>query len=232
MKTTRLAFFFPVLFFFLLLAGCGPSGKGSGSKDLPGGGAASASRIVEVVYLEGEVRVNGSTVEPGARLGTKFVVTTGPASRCDIVFDRGNALSVGQNAVAEFDLAEAQGLLRLHAGGVGAVLKQLARQVDKDSFIIRTAQGVAGVRGTSFCVWADASSAYVCACNGVVGIGDTKGGEGEVLEAAHHMARIYKADADGSITKEAAGMLHHSDALLQSVASRIGYTIDWSKVDK
>jgi hypothetical protein len=228
MKTTGLPAGLIAILLSAALVGCGPSGKPA-TADLP---KAAAAKVIEVAYLEGEVRIDGAPAETGARLGTRFVVATGPASRCDIVFDGHNALSVGQNAVAEFDLAEARGLLRLHAGGVSAVLKQLAKQVDKDSFVISTNSGVAGVRGTSYCVWADQSSAYVCACNGVVSILDAKGGNSEILESAHHVARLFKTGTGGAISKEAAAMLHHTDELLQSVASRIGYTIDWTKVDK
>ena len=52
----------------------------------------------------------------------------------------------------------------------------------------------------------------------------------ELLEAAHHQARLYKR-AGSNISVEEAGMLHHDDAMIQSVADRIGYRIDWTKID-
>jgi len=112
-----------------------------------------------------------------------------------------------------------------------SVLKKLEKIAATDSFNVRTEQAVMGVRGTSFCVWADASSTYVCACNGEVHTVDSKGSNEETLAAAHHVARLY-APKDGVLSVEAAGMLHHSDESLESVASRIGYTIDWTKIDR
>jgi hypothetical protein len=88
-----------------------------------------------------------------------------------------------------------------------------------------------GVRGTSFCVWVDAESTYVCACNGEVRTIDAKGNHEETLAAAHHVARLFAAKGS-TLTVEAVGMLHHTDESVEAVASRIGYTIDWNKIDR
>jgi ferric-dicitrate binding protein FerR (iron transport regulator) len=190
----------------------------------------SVQAVIEVVFYEGEVLINGQEPEIGDRLGTSFVVQTGKGSRCDIVFNSGNALSVGQNALVDFDFGSQVASVRVDRGGLSSVLKKLSQVTGTDAFTVQTATAVAGVRGTSFCVWVDESSSYICACNGVVHIQDSTGGNGELLEAAHHTARYFSKSGE-STKKETAGMRHHTDDLLQSVASRIGYVIDWTTID-
>jgi len=190
-----------------------------------------ALRTATVAFVEGTATVDGSPVEPGDDIGRKFVVRTEPGARLDIVFDGLNALSIGQNAFVEIDLASVAPRIRLERGGVTSVLKKLEKLASGDSFTVLTAQSVMGVRGTSFCIWADASSTYVCACNGEVRTIDAKGNNEETLASAHHVARIY-SPKDGTISVGAAGMLHHDDASVESVASRIGYTIDWTRIDR
>ncbi len=189
-----------------------------------------ATARIEVVFVEGDVLINSQKPEIGDILGTSFVVQTGKGARCDIVFNSGNALSVGQNALADFDFANQVASVRVDRGGLSSVLKKLTQISDTDAFSVHTATAVAGVRGTSFCVWVDDSSSYICACNGTVHVQDSTGGNGEVLEAAHHTAR-YFSKTGTSIDKEAAGMRHHTDELLESVASRIGHVIDWNALD-
>lgn len=188
------------------------------------------SRVVELVFFQGDVLINGEAPELGDKLGTGFSVKTGPGARCDIVFDGGNALSVGQNAFVKLDFSQVAVAVDVERGGLSSVLKKLDRIAGNESFQVKTATAVAGVRGTSFCVWVGADSTYVCACNGVVRTIDAMGGNEQTLEAAHHSAKLYSRTGSG-ITAEAAGMLHHDDALLQTVADRIGYRIDWTEVD-
>ena len=185
---------------------------------------------IEVVFLEGEVLIDGKEPELGDKLGTSFVVQTGRGARCDIVFNSGSALSVGQNALADFDFSSQVANVRVERGGLSSVLKKLAQISGSDAFTVQTATAVAGVRGTSFCVWVDESSSYICACNGVLNVADATGGNAERIEAAHHSARYFSNIGD-AINKETAGMRHHTDELLQSVASRIAYTIDWTTID-
>ncbi|OHD20741.1 MAG: hypothetical protein A2Y38_25450 [Spirochaetes bacterium GWB1_59_5] len=192
--------------------------------------AARAVRPASVAYLEGTVTVNGASVEPGDEIGRKFSVRTEQGARLDLVFDERNVLSISQNAFVDIDLTSLAPVVRLERGGVTAVLKKLETVATGNSFNVRTAQTVMGVRGTLFCIWADATSTYVCACNGEIHTIDAKGNNEETLTAAHHVARVF-SPKDGGISVEAAGMLHHTDASVESVASRISYTIDWTKVD-
>lgn len=190
-----------------------------------------AVRAASVAHVEGTVEVNGASVEPGDEIGRKFTVRTGAGARLDLVFDERNVLSIGQNAFVDIDLTSLVPVVQLERGGVTAVLKKLETVATGNSFNVQTAQTVMGVRGTSFCIWADSSSTYVCACNGEIHTIDTKGNNEETLTAAHHVARVF-SPKDGGISVEAAGMLHHTDASVESVASRIGYTIDWTAIDK
>jgi len=190
----------------------------------------AATRTIEVVYIQGEVRIDGLAPELGDRLNARFNIQTGPGARCDLVFNSGNALSVGQNARAAFDFGAPVALIQLEQGGLSSVLKKLENLVGRDSYVIETTTAVAGVRGTSFCVWVDATSTYVCACNGTVRTIDANGGNEELLESAHHTARLY-SQAGSAISMAEAGLSHHDDALLESVASRIGYSIDWTRID-
>ncbi|HUW70599.1 MAG TPA: FecR family protein [bacterium] len=212
------------------LFSCSRVEKQSGGAASPEASANRQARPVVVAFVQGVVTVNGSSVEPGDEIGRTFTVQTEQGGRLDIVFDERNALSVGQNAFAQIDLTSISPQIRLERGGLASVLRKLEKLAGQDSFNISTAQAVLGVRGTSFCVWADAASTYVCACNGVVHTVDAKGNNEETLASAHHVARLYSS-LNGAISVEAAGLLHHDDESVQSVASRIGYTIDWTKID-
>ncbi|OHD81802.1 MAG: hypothetical protein A3J97_00015 [Spirochaetes bacterium RIFOXYC1_FULL_54_7] len=208
----------------------GESENPAGTAPVPGQTPVPLQARIEVVFIEGEVLINGQEPELGDRLGTNFVIQTGKGARCDIVFNSGNALSVGQNALADFDFANQVASVRVDRGGLSSVLKKLTQITDTDAFTVQTATAVAGVRGTSFCVWVDDSSSYICACNGIVHVQDSTGGNDEVLEAAHHTAR-YFSKTGAAIDKETAGMRHHTDDSLQSVASRIGHVINWNTID-
>lgn len=233
MKTPRHGHRIPFAALALLalsLASCSRRDVAPAAEPQAGSGRVAARKAV-VAFIEGEATVGGKMAEPGLELEGRFVASTGPGARLDLVFDGRNVLSIGQNALVEVDLAGVAVELRLERGGVTSVLKKLERLAEADSFRIVTAQSIAGVRGTSFCVWADASSTYVCACNGAVRTVDAKGSNELELEAAHHQARLYVAK-DGALSVEAAGMLHHTDESVESAASRIGYAIDWTKVDR
>jgi hypothetical protein len=192
--------------------------------------AAPAAKGV-VVFFQGEVRVNGSAADLGMEVGPAIRVETGSASFCEIVFDEKNAIRVTQNTDASLDLSGVQKKVDLKRGGVTSVLRKLRKAAFKDSYAIVTSTAVAAVRGTSFCVWADSETTYVCACNGSVRTVDAKGGNSKTLTAAHHAARIY-ARKGSSIEISPAGLERHTDADIESLAARIGETIDWGKVDR
>jgi hypothetical protein len=184
----------------------------------------------QVVFLEGEVRINGEATDIGALLDARARIETGPGASCEIVFDRKNALRVGQNAVATLDFSGKVKEVAIEKGGLTSVLRKLGKIKGSDSFRVTTATAVAAVRGTSFCVWVDETSTYVCACNGSVRTIDARGGNVQSLKAAHHVARVYTAAGD-SIAVAPAGVEHHSDASVESLAARIDESINWKKID-
>lgn len=184
----------------------------------------------EVVYLEGSVQIDGREAEIGQKLSSIVTVVTGPAASCEFTFADKNVVRVAQNARATIDFSKAVVDIDLETGGVSSVLRKLQTVAGSDSFRIRTQGAVAGVRGTSFCVWADDASSYVCACNGTVHTEDARGGNALTTAAAHHAAHFYRKTAEG-FTVEKAGILFHTDEGLESLAARIGEKIDWNVID-
>ena len=191
--------------------------------------AAPASRGT-VVYFEGDVKVDGAAPEIGRELAARAVVETGVGATCEIVFGGKNAIRVGQSAVATLDFSGIVKEVALAKGGLTAVLRKLEKVAGSDVFRVDTPLAVAGVRGTSFCVWVDEASSYVCACNGTVHTIDAKGANDQTLNAAHHVARVY-SKKDGVIGIAPAGVEHHSDATVESLAARIGEKLDWQRAD-
>lgn len=221
MKSQKSAAFLVLVVGLLALPSCS---RKDGAGPVPGKSRGS------IVFLEGEVTVDGTKAEIGQVLGPRARIETGPASTCDLVFDGRNAVRVSQNSLALLDFSRLVKEIDLKKGGVASVLKKLEKLTDRDSFRVTAPTATAGVRGTSFCVWTDETTSYICACNGTVSTVDASGANEEILSSAHHTARLYTRDG-GSITKVPAGLAHHDDASVQAVADRIGYTIDWSKAD-
>jgi hypothetical protein len=182
------------------------------------------------VYLEGSVEIDGKEAEIGQKLDSIVTVTTGDAASCEIVFADKNVFRVAQNARATIDFSKPLVEIDLEAGGVSSVLRKLATVAGADSFRVKTQGAVAGVRGTSFCVWTDETRSYVCACNGTVHTIDARGSNEFTITAAHHSAKFYTRSGDG-FTVEEAGVEFHDDADLESLAARVGETIDWSTPD-
>jgi len=210
-----------------LTLGCAPK-KGAVQAASPAP-AAAASRA-KVVFFEGEVKIDGMAAEIGRKLGDKADVETGPNASCDIVFDGKNAVRVGQSSSVLLDFSGIVKEVSIKKGGLTSVLRKLRQVADSDSFRVTTPTAVAGVRGTSFCVWVEEGLTYVCACNGSVRTIDASGANALDLSAAHHTAREYtKKGAATFVTN--AGIEHHSDASVESLAARIGEKIDWTKKD-
>ncbi len=180
--------------------------------------------------MEGTVTIDGKIAEVGSALEATARVETGADSSCEILFDGKNIVKIMPNTFAELDFSKVGKEIKLQKGGVAAVLKKLEAVAGTDSFRISGPTAVAGVRGTSLCVWADEKNTYVCACNGKVHTIDSKGSNEQELEASHHAARLY-SDKSGTISAETAGMLYHTDAGVEALAAKIGYAIDWTKID-
>ncbi|HET7838771.1 MAG TPA: FecR family protein [Rectinemataceae bacterium] len=211
-----------------LALGCAP--RSSGTAASPKAATAATAPKANLVYLEGSVKIDGAAAELGQTLGPGFSVETGANSVCDVVFGGKNIFRVGQNAFVKVDFTKQAPEFELQRGGLTSVLKKLDLIAGQDSYRVRTNTAVAGVRGTSFCIWADEKSTYVCACNGSVHTIDAKGSNELSLKAAHHTARIYSLAGAGETVAEA-GILHHDDATVQAIATKIGYTVDWTVAD-
>jgi hypothetical protein len=221
MRTMRIAALAAAVALSLAFASCVP-------KSVKAPAAPAAAIQGKVAYVEGSVKIDGAVVEVGRTVAARTRVETGPASACDIVFNEKNAFRIGQNSLVTVDFTKSVPEFDLEKGGITSVLRKLEKLAGKDSYLVRTKTAAAGVRGTSFCVWCDADSTYVCACNGAVHTVDAKGSNELELKAAHHVARVYSTK-DGATAISEAGILHHDDGLVEAVASRIGETVDWSK---
>jgi hypothetical protein len=208
----------------LCLAGARAPAEARAQEPLP---AAASSPRGTVVFFEGEVKVDGERAEIGRELGARTRIETGPGASCEIVFDGKNAIRIGQGSKAVLDLSGIVKELKLERGGATSVLRKLGKVAGKDSFRVRTRSAVAGVRGTSFCVWADGSRTYVCACNGEIRTIDAAGSNELDLESAHHAARSYALKGSEYYVAPA-GIEHHSDASVESLAARIGESVDWT----
>jgi hypothetical protein len=211
------------------MAGC-PSKKGPVAAGAPASNASATPTRGKVVYLEGEVKIDGAAAEIGQELGAKARIETGPNATCEIVFDEKNALRVSQNAIASLDFSGIVKEVSLKKGGLSSVLRKLGQVAGQDGFRVVSDTAVAAVRGTCFCVWVDEKSTYVCACNGSVRTIDAKGSNELMISAAHHSARNYVKDGS-AVHIAIAGIEHHSDASMESLAARIGEKIDWTQKD-
>ena len=187
--------------------------------------------VAKIVYIEGDVRIDGAAAEIGKLLPPKVLVETGSTGSCDIVLGAKNALRISPNAIAQLDFSGIVKEVTLKKGGFAAVLRGLVKSADYDSFRVVTAAASAGVRGTCFCVWAGENETYICACNGAVRTLDAKGSNVLSLESAHHLAKYYTVSG-GATSVRPAGLEHHDDAAVESLAARIGETVDWTKEDR
>lgn len=184
-----------------------------------------------VVYLEGDVQVNGAPAELGQKISGSFSVNTGPESVCEITFGGKNIVRINPDTVTVVNLAQQVPEINLKTGGVASVLRKLDKIAGSDSFRIRTGNAVAGVRGTVFFVQADANQTYVCACNGSVRTIDASGSNEHTIVASHHQAKVYRSSGSSTAVEDA-GMLWHDDATMEALAARIGEKIDWTRIDE
>lgn len=178
----------------------------------------------EIVYLEGDVTMDGKECAIGQAVPSGATVKTGPASTCEIVFGRENVMKLQEKTAAVFDLKPESPGVRLSSGSLAAVFNKV--KALGSTFRVATRGTVAGVRGTAFFIRVeDENNTYVCACYGEVGVSAQGAGE-TALSATRHMARRFTVK-DGATAVESAGLLYHDDALMNAVAARIGAAIPW-----
>jgi len=184
-----------------------------------------------VVFVDGEVTANGRVADTGDLLVGPQVLKTGKASIIEVVFAGRNVFRVGPESVVRVDFSQQKKTVNLDRGEFTSVLKKLAQAAGEPSFILKTPTVAAGVRGTSFHVSTDGQSTYFCTCNGSVQLEDGTPADEVQLTNAHHGARIFTKNSDGTITVTTGGLQGHTDADLETLGSRIGVGIDWTKPD-
>jgi hypothetical protein len=183
-----------------------------------------------IVYLDGEVTVNGKPADTGSRLTGSCVLRTGKASVVEVVFADQNIFRLGAETVLKIDFSAAKKLVTLDRGLFTSVLRKLGKLSADPSFELRTPSVKAGVRGTSFHVTADENSTYFCTCNGSVEL--VSAGNATITSFnAHHGSSVFTRQADGAIAVAAGGLQDHTDATIEALARRIGVTVDWTVPD-
>ena len=199
---------------------------------LPGAAFAAASQGA-ITYLEGAVTIDAASASIGDVIPSGATVKTDRDSLCEITFRQRNVIRLGEQTSFVFNPGNLQVGSVLRQGSLTLVLKNLVSGGAGDhSFYVRTPTAAAGVRGTSFFMKVeDASTTYVCLCNGVLRLDDGTLVKGIDIEAAHH-ASYRVTDKDGSVSIDKAPMLYHTDQDMEALAGKIGYTIDWTKVDR
>jgi hypothetical protein len=193
--------------------------------------AADPSLSGQVVFVDGDVFANGRAIDTGDSLTGLNTIKTGDASTVEILFGGRNVFRLGPNSVIRIDFSELKKTVNLDKGEFTSVLKKLAQTTGDPAFVLRTPTVNAGVRGTSFHVMVNDNSTYFCTCNGSVMLDDGKPAEEVQLTNAHHGARVFTKQPDGSVTVATAGLEGHTDADLETLANRVGYNLDWTKAD-
>jgi hypothetical protein len=191
-----------------------------------------AADKASIVYLEGDVTLNGSPASIGDPVTAGAVLTTARDSLCQIVFNSKNIVHMAAGTILRFDPKTLSSGATLQKGAVALVLRNLAAKGDELRFSIRTSMTVAGVRGTCFFVAVeDDNNTYICACNGSIHLDVNAGQMTQDLASSHHQeVRVTRTASGLSVNK--APLLYHTDGDVEAIAARIGEKIDWTKIDK
>jgi hypothetical protein len=198
------------------------------------GAAAFAADRASIVYIEGDVTMNGSPAAVGDDVQPGAVLVTAKDSACQVVFNTKNIVHMAAGTTLRFDGKALSRGATLQKGAVAMVLRGLAAPAAGDElrFSIRTSTAVAGVRGTCFFVEVeDQDTTYICACNGSLHLEGEGGQFTQNLAASHHREVRVTRSATG-IAVNAAPMEHHTDGDVESVAARIGESVDWTKIER
>jgi|SRR5208283_1829278 len=190
-----------------------------------------------IVYIEGDVSMNGSPAVVGDEVLPGAVLTTAKESLCQIVFNAKNIVHMAAGTTLRFDAKALSRGATLQKGAVAMVLRNLNPLIsgnpgDELRFTIKTSTAVAGVRGTCFFVAVeDENNTYVCACNGAIHLEGSGGQFTQNLASSHHQEVRVTRSASG-ISVIAAPLLYHTDGDVEAIAARIDEKIDWTKIDR
>ena len=189
------------------------------------GPSALVTGVVE--YYDGEVTVNDQPVEFGMKVPFGAVVTTGPESYCEIVFDRKNVFRIQESTIAEIKLAPVNPEITIKKGAFAALFNKLEALTSDEPFKVRTQTATAGVRGTAFYVKVlDDNNTYICICNGELDVEVPGAKDSELIAAGHHNSYYYR-NIDGVIKTEPAPMLYHDDDDMEALGDSIDENIKW-----
>lgn len=178
-----------------------------------------------IVFLTGEVLVDGVAAEIGDTVIPGSILVTGADGLAELTFGSGNALRVEEDTELTLDVGNPAVGLDLRRGTIAAVFEGLASvgTGPEDSFRINTPSTVAGVRGTAFFVKIESDDqTYVCTCRGILEFEET----GLVVRAARHNATRFTRSADGVVATPAPD-IYHDTASLNAVAEVAGVSIEW-----
>lgn len=196
-------------------------------------GAAFAADTASIVYIEGDVTMNGSPASVGDEVLPGALLTTARDSICQVVFNQKNIVHMAAGTTLRFDAKTLSHGATLQKGAVAMVLRKLvANPDDQVRFSITTSTAVAGVRGTCFFIAVeDDNHTYICACNGLIHLEGAGGAFTQNLASSHH-AELRVTRSDAGISVNAAPLEYHNDGDVEAIAARIGEKIDWTKIDK
>jgi hypothetical protein len=180
-----------------------------------------------VEYFDGEVTINNESVDFGMKVPFGAVVTTGPESYCEIVFDKKNIFRIQESTVAEIQLSPSNPEIILKKGAFAALFNKLENMTKENPFKVRTQSAIAAVRGTAFFVKViDDNNTYICICNGELDVTVPEAADAASLSSGHHKA-VYFRNVDGVSTTEKAPLLYHNDDGMEALADHIEEAINW-----
>ena len=195
--------------------------------------AAFAADKASIIYMEGDVTLNGAPASVGDDVQPGATITTAADAVCQVVFNRKNIVHMAGGTVLTFDPKVLSQGATLQKGAVAMVLRGLGPfQPGELRFRVRTANAVAGVRGTCFFIKVeDENNTFICCCNGTLHLEGDGGAFTQNLASSHHEELRVTRSASG-LSVAAAPLLYHTDADVEAIAARIDEKIDWSKIDK
>ena len=193
--------------------------------------ALAPSEAVQLVYAEGQVTMNGEAIDIGTDIPDNAIIKTGKDALAEIAFKSKNIIRIGDDTTVQVTLNGLARKIDLKVGSVTAVLHRLDKLAG-GGLELKTPLANGGVRGTSFCTWVDPSGkTYFCSCNGSVAMTDANNANPFEQSGAHHNGVWFNKDATGAIKTKAAGVEFHSDKDLETLAARIGDTMDWTSLE-
>jgi hypothetical protein len=196
-------------------------------------GVAFSADKASIIYLEGDVTLDGAPASVGDTIVAGSTLRTAGDALCEVVFNARNIVHMTGGTVLTFDPNQLSRGATLQKGAIAMVLRNLAAAKGGDvRFSIKTSTTVAGVRGTCFLVKVeDDNNTFICCCNGAIHLEGEGGAFAQNLTSSHHQeVRVTRAQSGLSVG--AAPMLYHTDADVEAIAARINEKIDWTKVDR